>query len=420
MTTYKDYAKQHPHITIDKRVLDREIAPDALKVLELYNHIDSDIKDYFRYDDKMDAVVDYYDDNNVSIIATIGRDTPIDVSCVVGDKNRISFDYVTSVNFSGDERFENNNYDDTTKTIDTFITELNTTTRDVIDMDKRKNKERKPTPRLFEDDDVDITTRFDYRVFVERARRGLEKQIENKGLEVYNSVCTVNLPLAAVARVMTLLDEGSLQSEYIIGYNGMSDAIYASKHDYAQFASEYVDGNIHYEFDVFNTFIHDDGTTLDDGLTNAMRELEPKIHDNHRWDVLPGYLPELTEFNPIYDIPHALDVLDKDRCDVVVNADIWKGELRSAHARYVWGHSDQWDDARATFNLQEAEKPLEESWSFEGVCHKNGVHAYHKCEGTFEDVLGGFNKFRGDFSNKVNDVYTSNIVTDLNEDNLEL
>ena len=203
---------------------------------------------------------------------------------------------------------------------------------------------------------------------------------------------------------VTKLDDGALQSEYIVGYNGMSDAIYASKHDHAQFVTECADGNINYEFDVFNTLSHEPATTLNEGLTNALRVLKPKIYDNHRWAMLPGYLPEFAEFNPVYDTPHALDVLDKNKCDVVVKADVWEGELRSAHARYVWGDSDKYKDARATFNLQEFEKPLEESWRFEGSCHENGVHAYHKCEGTFEDVLSGFDAFKTDFSTKVNDV----------------
>lgn len=420
MTTYREYALQHPHIQIDKRVYDREITPEALTALELYNHLDDDIKDYYQYSDKMEAVVDYYDDNNVSIIAsTTGGLTPIDVSCVFGDKNRISMEYVTDVTYAGDARWEFHNHADTSKNIDTFIQELNTVARDVIDIDERKNNVRKPGPLLFADDDVETTTRFDYLVFTERAKRNIEKQVEDKGLTVYHSDTTVNLPLSATARVVTKLDDGALQSEYIVGYNGMSDAIYASKHDHAQFVTECADGNINYEFDVFNTLSHEPATTLNEGLTNALRVLKPKIYDNHRWAMLPEYLPEFAEFNPVYDIPHALDVLDKNKCDVVVKADIWEGELRSAHARYVWGDSDKYKDARATFNLQEFEKPLEESWRFEGSCHENGVHAYHKCEGTFEDVLSGFDAFKTDFSTKVNDVYTSTIVQDL-DDSLEL
>ena len=73
MTTYREYLATHPHIQMDERILDRDITPDALMALELYNHIDSDVKDYYQYEDKMNAVVDVYDDNNVSIIASTMR-----------------------------------------------------------------------------------------------------------------------------------------------------------------------------------------------------------------------------------------------------------------------------------------------------------------------------------------------------------
>lgn len=191
MTTYREYALQHPHIQIDERVYGREITPEALMVLELYNHLDDGIKDYYQYSDKMEAVVDYYDDNNVSIIAsTTGGITPIDVSCVFGDKNRISMEYVTDVTYAGDARCEFHNYADTSKNVDTFIRELNTIARDVIDIDKRKNNMRKPGPLLFADDDVETTTRFDYLVFTEHAKRNIEKQVEDKGLTVYHSDTT--------------------------------------------------------------------------------------------------------------------------------------------------------------------------------------------------------------------------------------
>lgn len=422
MTTYREYAEQHPHIQIDERVYDREAAPDALKVLELYNHIDDDIKDYFHYDDKMEAVVDYYDDNNVSIIATIGRDTPIDVSCVFGDKNRISIDRVTSVTYDGrDVRFETNTYEEPSKTMDAFIEDLNTTARIVIEKDKLAEKVRKPAPCLFEDDNVEtVITRFDYLVFAERARRGLEKRAEDKGLTVHQSVVEVNLPLCAVARVTTQHDEGALHCEYVIDYSNVSESVLVSRRDHAKFNSEYVDGNIAYEFDVNNIFSYEKVDHLKDGLANALDVLDSKMYDNHRWAVLPDVLPAFTEFNPIYDVPNVLNVLGKDNCDAVVQARIWKGELDTAHVRYVWGQSDECKDARATFNLQEFEKPLEESWRFEGSCHENGVHAYHKCEGTFEDVLSGFDTFKTDFSAKVNEAYTSSIVQELSDDNLEL
>lgn len=421
MTTYREYATQHSHIQIDKRVYDREITPDALKVLELYNHIDDDLKDYFCYKDRMDAVVDYYDDNNVSIIASIGRDTPIDVSCVLGDKNRISFDYVSTVTHYGeDRRFEMSNYDDTSKTMDTFIKDLNTTAREVIEKDKLAEKVRRPAPRLFEDDGVEITTtRFDYLVFAERARRGLEKRAEDHGLAIHHGTVEVNLPLCAKARVTTQHDEGALHCDYVIDYNNVSESVLVSRRDHAKFNSEYADGNIAYEFDVNNVFSDEKVDHLNDGLEDALNILNSKMYDNHRWAVLPNVLPEFTEFNPIYDVPNVLDVLGKDNCDVVVQARIWNGELDTAHVRYVWGQSDECKDARATFNLQEFEKPLEDSWRFEGSCHESGVHTYNKCEGTFEDVLRGFDKFRSDFSTKVNEVYTSGIVQDLN-DNLEL
>ena len=191
MTTYREYQATHPYIQMDERILDRDIAPDALLTLELYNHIDSDVKDYYQYEDKMNAVVDYYDDTNVSIIAsTTGGTTPIECSCVIGDKNRFNFDYVM---LSRRDSMSNLRRPETT--LDVLIDEVNDDALETIKMDRENtSKYYKPSKEqtLLETEGSPYT-RFDQVVFLERARHLIERKIEDAGLKIDGSYVDVDM-----------------------------------------------------------------------------------------------------------------------------------------------------------------------------------------------------------------------------------
>lgn len=163
MTTYREYQTTHPHIQMDERILDRDITPDALVILELYKHLDVGVKDYYQYEDKMNVVVDVYDDNNVSIIAsTTGGTTPIECSGVIGDKNRFNFDYVM---LSRRDSMSNLRHPETPLSV--LIDEVNDDALETIRMDRENtSKYYKPsTEQTLLETEGSPHTRFDQVVF---------------------------------------------------------------------------------------------------------------------------------------------------------------------------------------------------------------------------------------------------------------
>ena len=94
--TYGEFADQMQDVHIDERVRDREISEDAWRILNLHNEIPEDVKDHFDIQDVTVSYVDFYDDDNVAIVATT-KDCyePIVVSAVVGDRFEATVDCLT-------------------------------------------------------------------------------------------------------------------------------------------------------------------------------------------------------------------------------------------------------------------------------------------------------------------------------------
>lgn len=217
MTTYREYQATHPHIQMDERILDRDITPDALAILELYKHLDAEVKDYYQYEDKMNAVVDVYDDNNVSIIAsTTGGTTPIECSGVIGDKNRFNFDYVM---LSRRDSMSNLRRPETT--LDVLIDEVNDDALETIRMDRENTSMYyKPSKEqtLLETEGSPYT-RFDQVVFLERARHLIERKIEDAGLKIDGSYVDVDLYQDATTRVYAKMPDGRTSSRFEVVYD---------------------------------------------------------------------------------------------------------------------------------------------------------------------------------------------------------
>lgn len=68
--TYGEFAKSNPNTRVDERLHDREITDDAWRILNLHNEIPEDVKDHFDIQDVTISYVDFYDDDNVAIVAT--------------------------------------------------------------------------------------------------------------------------------------------------------------------------------------------------------------------------------------------------------------------------------------------------------------------------------------------------------------
>ena len=99
--TYGEFAEMNEYTRVDERLRDREISDDAWRILNMHNEIPDVVKKHFDMQDVTQTYVDYYDDNNVTIIATT-KDCyePVMMSAVVGgigDNNRfeVSVDSLT-------------------------------------------------------------------------------------------------------------------------------------------------------------------------------------------------------------------------------------------------------------------------------------------------------------------------------------
>lgn len=85
--TYGEFADANEYTRVDERLRDREISEDAWRILNMHKEIPQNVKTHFGIKDETVACVDYYDENNVAIVATT-KDCyePIMMSAIVGDR----------------------------------------------------------------------------------------------------------------------------------------------------------------------------------------------------------------------------------------------------------------------------------------------------------------------------------------------
>ena len=95
MTTYKEYAEQHPTIQIDERLYAKAIPADLVTILESHNGISNEVRNYFDIGDGIQAVVIALDNDIVGFASTTG------VQCQLKCKGR--FQTVTLPSASADQ-----------------------------------------------------------------------------------------------------------------------------------------------------------------------------------------------------------------------------------------------------------------------------------------------------------------------------
>ena len=417
MTTYREYQATHPHIQMDERILDRDITPDALMALELYNHIDSDLKDYYQYEDKMDAVVDYYDDNNVSIIAsTIGGTAPIDVSCVLGDKNRITFDYVEI-----QMRDNVSNMHRPKLTMGEFIGEVNEWVSATVTADRTLSPyERPSTERTLMSIDDDTHTRFEYVVFAERARRLLERKIEDAGLTIAHSYTSVDLYHDANASVYANMPDGKTKSLFEVMYDPADRTVDVRRKDIADYRHETENGVVHYSkiSERILGIMHSGNLNACLTYVDDLAVVKLTSADN----LLSSTTNTLAKFNPLDEIPHASDVFGSKLAYTKVSETIIDDTLNSAYADYTWVDEHACPIANAHFTLPDSAFVLPDTtkeWTFNGGFTLAGEDVERELRGTLTEAKRAFDDFKTELNTKVNALYASSIVQEL-DNNLEL
>lgn len=411
MTTYREYLATHPHIQMDERILDRDIAPDALAILELYKHLDADVKDYYQYEDKMNAVVDVYDDKNVSIIAsTTGGTTPIECSGVIGDKNRFNFDYVM---LSRRDSMGNLRRPETT--LDVLIDEVNDDALETIKMDRENtSKYYKPSKEqtLLETEGSPYT-RFDQVVFLERARHLIERKIEDAGLKIDGSYVDVDLYQEATTRVYAKMPDGRTSSRFEVAYDSYDVTVQAFQKDDTSYNVDTDAGRVKREFSREYHLATLDAKSFDTCLAqlDELIVVEQQSEDTVLFDVTS----EFAKFNPLTDIPHVDDALNSKFARVTISETTSLDAPSGVYVNYFWNDED--GDIAAAVHF--AHHDTEGEWFFDGNVEVGNDEIDKHTSGSLDDVRAHFTVFCDEFSTKVNALYASSIMQEL-DNTLEL
>lgn len=411
MTTYREYQATHPQIQMDERILDRDIAPDALTILELYKHLDANVKDYYQYEDKMNAVVDVYDDKNVSIIAsTTGGTTPIECSCVIGDKNRFNFDYVM---LSRRDSMGNLRRPETTLAV--LIDELNDDALETMKMDRENtSKYYKPSKEqtLLETEGSPYT-RFDQVVLLERARHLIERKIEDAGLKIDGSYVDVDLFQDATTRVYAKMPDGQTSSRFEV-YSDLYDAtVQAFRKDVTEYDVEMDVGRVMYEVSHEHHLATLDAKNFDTCLVQLDEFIV--VEEQREDTVLSDVTSDFAKFNPLMDIPHVDEALNSKFARVTVSEATLEDAPSGVYVNYFWNDED--GDVAAAVHF--AHHDTEGEWFFDGNVEVGDDEIGKHTSGSLEDVRAQFKAFCDEFSTKVNALYASSIVQEL-DNNLEL
>lgn len=411
MTTYREYLATHPHIQMDERILDRDIAPDALAILELYKHLDADVKDYYQYEDKMNAVVDVYDDKNVSIIAsTTGGTTPIECSGVIGDKNRFNFDYVM---LSRRDSMGNLRRPETT--LDVLIDEVNDDALETIKMDRENTSKyyKLSKEQTLLETEGSPYTRFDQVVFLERARHLIERKIEDAGLKIDGSYVDVDLYQDATTRVYAKMPDCLTSSRFEVAYDLYDATVQAFRKDDMKYDVDTDVGHVRCEFSHEHHLATLDAKNFDTCLVQLDESIV--VEEQRKDTVLSDVTSDFTKFNPLTDIPHVDDALDSKFAGVTISETTLMDAPSGVYVNYFWNDEDGDVAAAAQF----AHHDTEGEWFFDGNVEVGNDEIDKHISGSLEDARAQFKAFCNEFSTKVNALYASSIVQGL-DNNLEL
>ena len=411
MTTYREYLATHPHIQMDERILDRDIAPDALAILELYKHLDADVKDYYQYEDKMNAVVDVYDDKNVSIIAsTTGGTTPIECSGVIGDKNRFNFDYVM---LSRRDSMGNLRRPETT--LDVLIDEVNDDALETIKMDRENTSKyyKSSKEQTLLETEGSPYTRFDQVVFLERARHLIECKIEDAGLKIDGSYVDVDLYQDATTRVYAKMPDCLTSSRFEVAYDLYDATVQAFRKDDTKYDVDTDVGHVRCEFSHEHHLATLDAKNFDPCLVQLDESIV--VEEQRKDTVLSDVASEFAKFNPLTDIPHVDDALNSKFARVTISETTSLDAPSGVYVNYFWND----EDGDITAAVHFAHHDTEGEWFFDGNVEVGNDEIDKHTSGSLEDARAQFKAFCNEFSTKVNALYASSIVQGL-DNNLEL
>ena len=359
----------------------------------------------------MNVVVDYYDDTNVSIIAsTTGGTTPIECSGVIGDKNRFNFDYVM---LSRRDSMSNLRHPETPLTV--LIDEVNDDALETIKMDRENTSiYRKPsTEQTLLETDGSPYTRFDQVVLLERARHLIERKIEDAGLKIDGSYVDVDLYQDATTRVYAKMPDGRTSSRFEVAYDLYDATVHAFRKDYTEYDVDTDAGRVMYEFANEHGLAILDAKNIDTCLVQLDEFIV--VEEQREDTVLSDVTSDFAKFNPLTDIPHVDDALNSKFARVTISESTLMDAPSGVYVNYFWNDED--GDVAAAVHF--AHHDTEGEWFFDGNVEVGDDEIVKHTSGSLEDVRAQFKVFCDEFSTKVNAAYASSIVQEL-DNNLEL
>ena len=136
------------------------------------------------------------------------------------------------------------------------------------------------------------------------------------------------------------------------------------------------------------------------GYLEAQQRLDWDLGDRvHYYDATSSFYDENSKF-----------------ARVTVSEATLEGAPSGVYVNYVWNDED--GDVAAAVHF--AHHDTEGEWFFDGNVEVGNEEIDKHTSGSLEDVRAHFKEFCDEFSTKVNAVYASNVVQELDDDNLEL
>ena len=239
-------------------------------------------------------------------------------------------------------------------------------------------------------------------------------------MRIAHSYTAVDLYHDADASVYAHMPDGKTQSLFEVTYDPADRTVDVRRNDIADYRHETENGTVHYSkiSERILGIMQSDNLNACLTYVDDLAVVKPISADN----LLSSTTNTLAKFNPLDEIPHASDVFGSKLAHTKVSETIIDGALNSVYADYTWMDEQSCPIASAHFTLPDSAFVLSDTtkeWTFNGGFTLAGEGVERELRGTLAETKQAFENFKTEFSTKVNEVYTSSIVQDL-DNNLEL
>lgn len=223
----------------------------------------------------------------------------------------------------------------------------------------------------------------------------------------------VDLYQDATTRVYAKMPDGRTSSRFEVAHDLYDATVHAFRKDDTEYDVDTDAGRVTYEFANEHGLAILDAKSFDTCLVqlNELIVVEEQREDT----VLSDLTSEFAKFNPLTDIPHVDDALNSKFARVTISETTSLDAPSGVYVNYFWNDED--GDVAAAVHF--AHHDTEGEWFFDGNVEVGNDEIDKHTSGSLDDVRTHFKEFCNEFSTKVNTLYASSIVQEL-DNNLEL